>query len=77
MKFILILQETRLLQKTNPAMQLFCGIVDSVNNTPKTQNKLNYSFLYTTITTKIPNWKVDVTGNSKLHVTGDNNQYLQ
>jgi hypothetical protein len=38
---------------TKPSMQLFCGILDSVNNTPKTHNKLNYSFLYTTITTKI------------------------
>jgi len=36
---------------TKPAMQLFCGILDSVNNTPNTQNKLNYSFLFTTITT--------------------------
>jgi hypothetical protein len=37
---------------TKPAMQLFCGILDSANNMPKTQYKLNYSFLYTT---KIPN----------------------
>lgn len=58
-------------------MQLFCGIFDSVNNTPHDSNKLNYSFLYKTITTKIQDWKADVTGNSKLHVTGDNNQYLQ
>jgi hypothetical protein len=34
--------------------QLFRGIRVSVNNTPKTQNTLNYSFLYITITTKIP-----------------------
>jgi len=51
------------------------GILNSVNNTPKTQNKLNYSFLYTTITTKTQDWKADVTGNSKIYVTGDINAH--
>jgi hypothetical protein len=76
MKYIGILHESLLLQNGNPATQLFCGIPDSVNNTPHDSNQLNYSFLYKTITTKIPDWKADVTDNSKLHVTGDNNQYL-